>query len=287
MAFLDDNQLRGISPFLVTPVGRILGKVAMRLLNLHKFKACYDKADSLSNNGPDFAMNVVRAQGADYHIAGLERLKELISSGPFITISNHPYGGFDGVVLIDLIGHLHPDYKVIVNKILAMLEALQENFITVTPTTNERVAPTRDSIYGIRLALKHIKDGHPLGIFPSGAVSDLDRKSGKIEDREWQLPIIRLIQKAAVPIVPIRFFDGNTKFFYKLGLIDWKVRLMRLPTEVINKAGRQVRLAIGEVISPATQKLYPDIEDFRSFLRESVYGMEMPQEFEKRSLLEL
>ena len=206
---------------------------------------------------------------------------------PFITISNHPYGGVDGIILVDMVGHLYNGYKVIVNKFISLLEAMGPSFITVTPTSTERKAPTQDSISGIRLALQHIRDGHPLGIFPSGAVSDLDGKSGMILDREWQEPIIRVIRKAGVPVIPIRFFDGNTKFYYRLGLIDWKIRLMRLPTEVINKAGKRNRLAVGPVISPDTIKSFEDIPSLTSFLRSSVYDMPMPEHFVPRDQLGL
>ena len=41
----------------------------------------------------------------DYRIGNPERL-DMLPDGPFITISNHPYGGLDGIILIDLFGHI-------------------------------------------------------------------------------------------------------------------------------------------------------------------------------------
>ena len=108
-----------------------------------------------------------------------------------------------------------------------------------------------------------------------------------MEDRPWQEPIIRVIKKAGVPVIPVRFFDGNTKFYYKLGHIDWKVRLMRLPTEVINKAGTRNRLAIGPVISPDVIKGFDDIAALSDFLRSSVYDMPLPEAFVPRDQLGL
>ncbi len=52
------------------------------------------------------------------------------------------------------------------------------------------------------------------------------------------------MMKAKVPIVPVCFFDGNSIFCYSWGLIDWRIRLLRLLPEVFSK-----------------------------FLREKVYGM--------------
>ena len=159
------------------------------------------------------------------------------------------------------------------------------SFIEVTPTGEERTAPTKDSISGIRLALQHLHEGHPLGIFPSGAVSDLSLRDRCIRDREWQDAIIRVIKKARVPVVPIRYFDGNSLFYYLLGLISWKIRILRLPKEVINKGGKTIRVGIGDIISVEEQEKYTDINEFRDFLRHSVYDMPLPDNFVKRSEL--
>ena len=287
MALLDQQQMESISPFFGTGFGKVTGKMLKSLLNLNRFAACYEQSAEGGAVGPDFAHNVLVNTGADYQVHGIGRLKELAGKGPFITIHNHPYGGMDGIVLVDLFGHLFPDYKVLVNKLLAMLEAMRPSFITVTPTTTERTAPTRDSISGIRLAMQHIREGHPLGIFPAGAVSDMDRKTREVRDREWQEPIIRLIRKVGVPIVPVRFFDGNTDFYYKLEWIDWKLRLLRLPTEVINKGGKLIRVGIGEVITPEEQARFSDLSAFRDFLRSRVYDMPLPDRFVPRSGLSL
>ena len=89
-------------------------------------------------------------------------------------------------------------------------------------------------------SLKHLQAGAPLGLFPSGAVSDLSIKDGCIRDREWQLSAIQLIKKARVPIVPIRFRDKNSMFYYLLGLLNWKIRVTRLPREVFNKRDKRI-----------------------------------------------
>ena len=111
-----------------------------------------------------------------------------------------------------------------------------------------------------------------LGLFPSGAVSDLSLKDGCIRDREWQEPVIRLIKKLNVPIVPVHFIDRNSNFYYSLGLIDWKVRLLRLTAEVFNKRGKRTRIAIGEIITPEQQDEFSDIRLFGEFIRNKVYN---------------
>ena len=98
----------------------------------------------------------------EYSIGGLD-LKDL-PAGPFITISNHPYGGADGLVLVDLFGHLRPDFKVMVNQILGMAKRMSCNMITVTPTGEEKKAATKESISGVKKCIEQIHNGGVLGL---------------------------------------------------------------------------------------------------------------------------
>lgn len=231
--------------------------------------------------GVDFASDVLDELGVDYEIGG-PGLDEL-PGGAFFTIHNHPYGGVDGCALIDFFGRIDPQYKLMVNKVLSRVWPLEQNYITVIPTGEQKTAPKAESIGGVRETISTIRSGHPVGIFPAGAVSDLSLKDRCVRDREWQSGAVHLIKKLGVPIVPIRFFDGNSAFYYSLGLISWKVRLLRLPSEIFNKNGKRMRIGVGHVITPDKFKEFDNIEDLGKFLRASVYDMPMPETFVKRS----
>ena len=258
-----------MSPIFRGHFGNALGGILMKMLAIDKINDLYDR--NSRSEGPEFANSVLQDLGIDYEIIGKEKLSAL-NDGAFIVISNHPYGSLDGIILVDIFGHIRKDFKVMVNSFLSRISTLDDSFICVTPTGTERTAPTADSIKGIKTAIEHIRKGHPLGIFPSGAVSDLCIRDQSIRDREWQEPVIRLIKKMRVPIVPVHFLDRNSNFYYLLGLIDWRVRLMRLPSEIFNKSGRQTRVFIGDTISVSTQDNIKDINMFRDFLRSQVYG---------------
>lgn len=269
MPLLTINELETMSPLFKGSAGHVLARSLMRILAVDKINDLYDR--NAGQHGPEFARSVLNDVGVEYEVLNIENLRHL-PDGPFITISNHPYGSIDGVMLVDLFGHIRPDFKVMVNKFLGRIETMKENFICVTPTGTERKAPTKESIQGIKDAVLHIRSGCALGIFPSGAVSDLSLKDGCVRDREWQEPVIRLIQKLNVPVVPVHFLDRNSNFYYSLGLIDWRVRLLRLPSEVFNKRGKRTRIAIGEIISSEELSAYNDLNELRVFLRNKVYN---------------
>ena len=269
MPLLTLNELEKVTPLFRGKCGNAFCKGLMRMLSVDKVNELYDR--NVRFKGPDFASAVLKDIGVEYEVLNKDVLQK-IPGGPFITISNHPYGHIDGVMLVDLFGHFRPDFKVMVNKFLGRIETLSDNFICVTPTGTERTSPTRDSIQGIKESVAHIRSGGCLGLFPSGAVSDLSLKDRCIRDREWQEPVVRLIKKLNVPVVPVHFLDRNSDYYYSLGLLDWRVRLLRLLSEVFNKRGKVTRIALGEIILPEQLQEFDDICVLRDFLRNMVYN---------------
>ncbi len=277
MPLLPVSELEGLSPIFRGKLGNAFASFLRKLLSVETLSDLNDRISD--QKGADFAGALLEELGIDFQIGSSERLS-CLPDGPFITVSNHPYGSLDGIILVDLIGHLRTDFKVMVTEFLNKIESLQPSWIVVNPKTDLQAEVTGKNIQGVREVLSRLKDGHPVGFFPSGAVSDLHWKDLSIRDREWQEPVLRLIQKARVPIVPIRFFDHNSMWFYFLGLIDWKIRTLRLPGEVVNKKGKRIRIGIGETINVEEQLTHPEVKDFNLWLRDKVYGMPLPQSFE-------
>ena len=267
--------MESLSPLFRGKTGHQFGRFIMRLFAIDKVNALYERSSDLT--GVDFADSLLKDLCVKYQIGNAERLQQL-PEGAFITVSNHPYGGIDGIMLIDLMAGIRSDYKVMVNRLLSFVRTMDENFISVTPRGNKKEFDF-SNINGIRETLTHLEEGHPVGFFPSGAVSDFSLKDLRVRDREWQISIIKLIQLAKVPIVPIRFFDMNSPLFYFLGLINWRIRLIRMPYELFNKWKQQPRIGIGKIITVEEQEQFKDNRSFGAFLRKTVYDMPKPTSF--------
>lgn len=282
------EELGQFSPVFRGKAGTRLAKFILDIFEVTELDGYYQRTGGLY--GPDATSALLADLGTMYSVSGEENLAGL-PEGPFITVSNHPIGSVDGIALIDYFGHRRPDFKVMVNKFLTRVSNLSDNFITVIPTGEERTSPTAESIGGVREAMAHIRDGHPVGLFPSGAISDYipgrrplvtmpdgsSYNEPRVRDREWQLPIVKFVKWAKVPVVPVRFFDGNSPFFYYLGAIHgWKVRVLRFPHEVMNKRGKTIRIGIGPIITPEQQAECTSLEELRSLLRNSVYSQTAP-----------
>ncbi|MDE5786906.1 MAG: hypothetical protein K2H98_10270, partial [Duncaniella sp.] len=87
----------------------------IRTLSIGK---CNDLHSRLCDTpGPDFCRRMLEELDVRLKIDNAELLDHL-PEGPFVTVSNHPFGAMDGVSLIDIIGSRRPEFKVMVNMTL-------------------------------------------------------------------------------------------------------------------------------------------------------------------------
>ncbi len=284
MKVVEPQDFEALSFLFRGDKGHRRAEFIMRMLSIDKVNNIYDNSGKYS--GAAFTSGLLDDLGVNYVVGNAERLCSL-PEGAFITVSNHPYGGLDGIMSIDLFAAIRPDYKFMVNRILSMIRTLDDNFISVVPAGNKKTGVKAASIKGIRDTLNHLHNGHPAGFFPSGAVSDFSPGKLRVRDRNWQASILHLIHSVRVPIIPVRFFDKNSAFFYILGLINWRIRLLRLPSEVFNKTLQEPRIGVGRLITVDEQKQFPDPVSLGAFLRKMVYEMPLPNSFVPHKLINL
>lgn len=199
-----------------------------------------------------------------------EDLKRLPKKGGFITVSNHPFGALDGLLLIKLLHTARPDSKVMANFLLQRFEPIADLMIPVNPfeTRGQMIS----SLSGMRNAFTHISKGHPLGIFPAGEVSTYDRHHKRVTDKEWNKSSLKLIRKAAVPVVPVYFHGSNSLRFHLLGILHPSLRTLQLPGEFLKK-NRKVRIRVGAPIPVRELDKFEDIDRMGRFLRAKTYAM--------------
>ncbi len=259
-----------MAPFFKGRIGSCLGKWLIKLLNIEKVNKAH--ANNCHLRGADFTTALLNDSLIDlkYRVHNKERLDNL-PQGAFVTVSNHPIGSLDGIILIDIFARLRPDFKVMVNGILNKIGAMSDNFIAVKPDSNNQGA-NMSNVNGVRLSLQRLKEGHPMGFFPAGAISFYNKKEKQVLDLTWTRSVIRLIQKSNVPVYPVYFDFLNSKFFYWLGNIDWRIRTLRIPTEAFNKRGRTVDVYIGEPISAEDIQQFKTEKELADFLYHRTYG---------------
>lgn len=258
-------------------VGTGIGWLVLKTTKLSRINREYEKRKHLK--GPDFIESILKEFEIDYEIPEKD-LKRIPKDGAFITISNHPLGGIDGMILMKLVLERRPDYKVIANFLLHRLEPLKPYILPVNPFEEHKDA--KSSLSGMKNAISHLKNGNALGIFPAGEVStNKDRKV--IVDKPWEPSAMKLIQKSKVPVVPIYFHAKNSLFFYRLASFSDLLRTAKLPSEMLTQRKRKIKVRVGHPISVEDQQEHQNLEAFTAFLRRKTYML--ANVFEKKKLL--
>lgn len=255
--------------------GTFIGWFLMKITRLSSINAFYDSIAHLE--GIDYANAIIKHYEIDYEIPE-EDFKRLPKEGPYITVSNHPLGAIDGILLLKLMGQQRSDYKVMVNFLLQRMVPIVPYTIAINPFEDRK--DVKSSLAGFKSALLHLKEGHPLGIFPAGEVST--HKDVKlIVDKPWEEAALKLIRKAEVPVIPIYFHAKNSKLFYRLSKISGIFRTAKIPSEVYSQRNRPIKIRIGQPISVKSQKEQETLEEFTDLLRKKTYILSNAYEKER------
>jgi len=256
-------------------VGTFLGWALMKVLRISTANKIYNKHKHKKDL--PFLNGLLNEFQIEFEIPE-DDLKRIPKEGPFITISNHPLGGIDGILLLKLLVEHRADYKIIANFLLHRIDPLKPYVMPVNPFENHKDA--KSSISGIKNALMHLREGNPLGIFPAGEVSTY--RDGKLMiDKPWEEGAVKLIKKAKVPVIPIYFHAKNSKLFYLLSSISDTLRTAKLPSELLSQKKRIIKVRIGKPIAVKDQDTFTEIPNFSEFLRKKTYMLANP--FEKKS----
>lgn len=245
--------------------GTFTGWMLMKALKITALNDIYDRNKHLTDL--EFLNSILEEFQIEFEIDP-EELKRLPKKGPYITVSNHPLGGIDGILLLKLMMEHDPDFKIVANFLLHRIEPLKPYIMPVNPFENNK--DVKSSVVGLKDTLRHLSDGKPLGIFPAGEVSTY-KDDRLIVDKPWEESAIKLIKKANVPVVPIYFHAQNSKLFYTLSKINPTLRTAKLPSELLTQKNRVIKVRIGRPISVEEQNEHPDLNDYGNFLRFKTY----------------
>ncbi len=246
-------------------VGTFIGWLLMKVTRISSINKFYDTISHLDVD--EYSDAIIKHFEIDYQIIS-EELKRLPKNGAFITVSNHPLGAIDGIILIKLMAKARPDFKIMANFLLQRMEPIKRFIIPVNPFENHKDA--KSSLAGFKTSLVHLRNGHPLSVFPAGEVSTY-REGKLIVDKPWEEAAVKLIQRAEVPVVPIYFHSKNSRLFYRLAKFNDVFRSAKIPSEVFSQRYRPIKIRIGQPISIKAQQEQKTLEEYTDFLRRKTY----------------
>ncbi|MFN4075720.1 MAG: lysophospholipid acyltransferase family protein [Cloacibacterium sp.] len=263
--------------FIKSPIASII----MGLTKLNDVNRLYDSIKH--HEGVAFFDAFLKKLEIQY-VAFEEDLAKIPKTGPFILVANHPLGAIDGILMCKILTEIRPDFKIMGNFLLQKIEPMKDYVIPVNPFETRKEAYS--SISGMRETLKHLQEGGCIGIFPAGEVSNRNNVFDEVLDKEWEIPALKLIKKAKVPVVPMYFHAKNSSKFYNIAKIHADLQTLLLPSEMMKKRDKPIRIRIGKPVSPKIQEEYESVKELGDFLRKKVYMMKSYYE-RRKSIAEL
>ena len=107
-----------------------------------------------------------------------QALASIPTSGRLLVVANHPSGALDALALLDAIGQVRRDVKIVANDMLSMLEPLSGLLLPV------RVFGGRASPESLRAIDQALAAEQCVIVFPAGEVSRLGLRG--VRDRRWR-----------------------------------------------------------------------------------------------------
>jgi putative hemolysin len=220
--------------------------------------------------GIDFVDAVVKNFQVTEQIIGLENVP---SEGRFIFASNHPLGGFDGMVLMKTVHQKLGSLKFLSNDVLMNIKNLNSVFVPV----NKHGSYARDAANILHDAYN---SDNQILVFPAGLASRKIR--GKIVDLEWKKHFISKSVEYKRDIIPV-FIDGrNSNRFYRIAKIrkflkiKWNLEMFFLPDETYKHRNRTVKVIFGRRIPYSTFDKSKSQSEWANSIKELVY--QLPEE---------
>lgn len=250
-------------------VAKPVSQKLMHILHLNQLNELYTRFKHLP--AKDFIDAVLSDLNITYEVS-FENCKETLELPQCIYIANHPLGGIDGLILLRILLDRHENINILTNFLLSRIEPLRPYFCSVNPFETRKDKFSSSS--GMRLAIQHLNNKGSLAIFPAGQVSALSVKQGiKIQDKDWEMPAIKLIKKASLPVFPVYFHAKNSATFYALSTLHGSFRTAALPGEIFKAKGSKVYVKIGNPVAPEEVQGISDIFSLRALLRDKTYTL--------------
>lgn len=214
-----------------------------RLLAIHRLDHLYREHQLIGKNKEEFALALLEALNVT--IEGAQSLQQKVPPrGALVIASNHPFGGIEGLILAYVIGQVRADLKVLANQGLQLFSELKDYFIFTNPLSE------RDPKNGpsLRASLRHVKQGGALLIFPAGRVSYYQADKKRISEHQWNRIVANLVTRSQAHYLPVFVSGQNSPLFYRLGRIYYRLRMLMLPRELLNKRNSSIKISAGSCI---------------------------------------
>lgn len=232
----DDPKLRRLTMALLE-----------RALGVSRLSAGYQRWRSeVSDPGAPSFGSMLEMCGIDLVLEGRWPLARL-PDGPLLIVSNHPFGIGDGIALGAIAERFGRPFKLLINQRLARVPEIEPYILPLS------FDETREAVE-MNIATRHeavrlLRDGGTVGIFPGGGVATAPRGYGAAEELPWKKFLPKLVQMGGANVLPICMHGQNSLLFQAASRISLTARRAMLCREFVRQLGSPIVVEVGDLLS--------------------------------------
>lgn len=224
------------------------------------------------------------AQGRDFWRVMMERfglrldvirgsLGAIPARGPLVLVANHPFGILDGLVLGHILSAVRGgDFRIVAHRVFGQAEDVSRTILPIDFSGTR--AAQAGNIATRAEAIRYLRSGGAVGIFPGGTVATGTTPLAPPRDPLWRGFTARMIARSGATVVPLWFDGANSRLFQLASHLHPTLRMALLVREFAARTDRPVRLAIGAPITPhELASAAPDANQVMDFLRRRTYDL--------------
>lgn len=164
--------------------------------------------------------------------------QRLPASGRLLIVANHPSGALDAMALLDFVGSVRRDVRIVANDLLAGIDNLSGLLLPV------KILGGRTGADSLRAVEQALQAEQCVIVFPAGEVSRLGPRG--ITDTRWRRGFLRFARNTGAPVLPIRVQARNSAFFYGASALFKPAGTALLAREMFTRSQRRIALRVGK-----------------------------------------
>ncbi len=214
-----------------------------------------------------------------------------LPDGPLVIVANHPFGIGDGIAILSLAEQLGRPFRVMIASELLKIPEMADYSLPVD--FSETKEALKNNIAVRHEAVRLLKEGVTIVVFPAGGVATAPNGFGAAHDLPWKMFPARLVQDARACVVPMYFSGQNGRLFHlvsrpmglaahehrlarMVGKASLALRLSLLVREFSRRSGRLIGVRIGETLRWDDLEPLRDRKALLCTLHDAVFGLAPP-----------
>ncbi|QSX74930.1 lysophospholipid acyltransferase family protein [Lysobacter arenosi] len=163
------------------------------------------------------------------------------ASGRLLIVANHPSGAIDALALLDVVGRVRRDVRIVANDLLSALDPLSGLLLPV------RILGGRPSAQSLQAIDDALQAEQCVIVFPAGEVARLGLRG--VTDGRWRRGFLRFARASGAPVLPVRIEARNSALFYGASALFKPVGTALLAREMFARRAHRIAMRIGTPLS--------------------------------------